>query len=405
MISSSVNEFLSKKIVRNILLFVMILLAAVSLAQGVRNAVRDSQDFQWDAMKVFSMRINPYDESASMNPTGIVSELGYDEYYLQMEANQFPSLLMLLLPFAPLEPLMARYIWIVCNVIFTAAIILLLRKTFLKEMDSYWFSILSLLMVAGTPYRNQIGVGQHTLFAFCFFLLAVYFSEYREKSNTLVVIFALFVCYFKYTLTVPLVLYFIYKKKYKEIIISGALHVLLTFVGAWWLGDSFINMIIKPLKVASNLSGEGSFDLTVVFGGGIVAYIVALIVMIVLFFIALKLPEGYDSSFMSLLVLWSMVITYHRIYDFFVMIAVAGLFVEALNKPHVMEHYQNTLGGKLELFKYYYIFTMLFEFFVLRLFHESNGSKFLVGTMYYILTLIVTFLLIKGISWKRKINY
>lgn len=385
-----IEKYFEKKSIRNILLAVMILLAAVSLLQGVRNATTDSQDFQWDAMKVFSLKINPYDESVSMNPTGIVEELGYDKYYLQMEANQFPSLLMILLPFAPLSPLMARYVWIVCNILFTALIVLLLRKTFLKDMDGYWFNILSLLMIAGTPYRNQLGVGQHTLFAFCFFLIAVYYSEYKEKRNVVAVILALFICYFKYTLTVPLVLYFVYKKRYKEIVISAFMHVILTFVSAWWLGDSFINMIIKPLKVSSNLSGEGSFDLTVLFGGGLIAYVVALVVMILLLVIAIKLPDGFDSSLISLLALWSLIITYHRIYDFFVMIVAAGLFIELREKSGDIESLTKV---RLSWLKWHYIVTMFAEFFVLRLFHEATGSKIVVGSMYYVLTIVITYMM------------
>ena len=395
-----IDKVFNNKTFKTILLVVIALLATVSLLQGVRNAARDSQDFQWDAMKVFSLRINPYDESDSMNPSGILDEYGYDEYYLQMEANQFPSLLMLLLPFAPLKPLAARYVWIACNIVFTLLIILLLRKTFLNDMDGYWFSVLSLLTIAGTPYRNQIGVGQHTLFAFCFFLIAVYFSEYAEDRkkirNALIVILALFICYFKYTLTVPLVLYFVYKKRYREIVISASMHVLLTIIAAWWLNDSVLNMIIKPLKVSSNLAAEGGLDISALLQGSAVAYVLALVIMITLFVIAIKLEPGYERTFMSVLVLWSLIITYHRTYDFFVMIVVAGMFVE-LKKYLEGKSKAPIFIGKNVLSKelitnieYYYVVTMLAVFFVLRIFHEQGYSKLVVGAMYYILTILCT---------------
>ena len=395
-----IDKVFNNKTFKTILLVVIALLATVSLLQGVRNAARDSQDFQWDAMKVFSLRINPYDESDSMNPSGILDEYGYDEYYLQMEANQFPSLLMLLLPFAPLKPLAARYVWIACNIVFTLLIILLLRKTFLNDMDSYWFSVLSLLMIAGTPYRNQIGVGQHTLFAFCFFLIAVYFSEYaddRKKTrNAVIVILALFICYFKYTLTVPLVLYFVYKKRYKEIVISASMHVLLTIIAAWWLNDSVLNMIIKPLKVSSNLAAEGGLDISALLQGSAVAYVLALVIMITLFVIAIKLEPGYERTFMSVLVLWSLIITYHRTYDFFVMIVVAGMFVELKNYLEGKSKAPIFIGKNVlskELItniEYYYVITILAVFFVLRIFHEQGYSKLVVGAMYYILTILCT---------------
>lgn len=386
-----IEKFCKNKSVKTLLLVVMVLLASVSLLQGIRNACQDSQDFQWDAMKVFSLKINPYDESDSMNPSGILDQYGYDEYYLQMEANQFPSLLMLLLPFVGLKPLTARYVWIVCNIIFTALIILLLRKTFLKDLDNYWFSVLSLLMIAGTPYRNQLGVGQHTLFAFCFFLIAVYYSEYTNR-NAVIVTLALFVCYFKYTLTVPLVLFFIYKKRYKEIVISALMHVVLTFVGAWWLGDSFINMILKPLKVSSNLAAEGGLDISALMQGSPLAYVIALIIMVGLFIMAIRLKSGYDNTYMSLLILWSLIITYHRTYDFFVMILVAGLFTEFSDKEKRPEFLTSKAVTYL---KNYYIVVMLAVFFVLRVFHENDFSKIAVGTLYYLLTIFATSIVLK----------
>lgn len=390
-------KLFEKKSIKTILIAFMILMALVSLLQGIRNAYRDSQDFQWDAMKVFSLRINPYDESASMNPSGVLDELGYEEYYLQMEANQFPSLFMILLPFSVFPPLTARYVWIVCNLIFTAAIVYLLRKTLLSDMDKYWFSVLMLLMIAGTPYRNQIGVGQHTLFAFCFFLIALYFSEYSKKRNSVLVTIALFICYFKYTLTVPLVLIFIYKKRYKEIIISAFMHVILTFVGAWWINDSFINMILKPLKVASAISADGGLDISAITGGGAISYVLALIIMVGLFIIALSLPQGYEKSFMALLVLWSLVVTYHRTYDFFVMVAAEGLFIELGSKFCELVESKSRLK-KIHIF---YLVTMTSVFFVLRVFSENLPSKIAVGALYYALTFIVTYLVVATMAFKK----
>ena len=217
--NDKINSLWGNKGIRYAVIALLAAMALVSLVQGVRNAAGASQDFQWDAAKAFTMRINPYDES--LHPSGVLDAYGFDEVYLQMEANQFPSLLMLLIPYTFLDPLPARYAWIVSNLLFTAGIILLLRKTFLKKADRDVFIAFMLFMIAGTPYRNQLGVGQHSLFALFFFLLAVWFDEREDKkeqkegrkSYTLfaATVFCLFVCYFKYTLTVPLCLYFIYR--------------------------------------------------------------------------------------------------------------------------------------------------------------------------------------------------
>ncbi|MCR4655235.1 MAG: glycosyltransferase 87 family protein, partial [Lachnospiraceae bacterium] len=340
---------------QRIILIISAFLAAISLAQGCRNAYLVSQDFQWDAAKALSLKINPYDES--INPSGALEPYGFEEYYLQMEANQFPSLLLLLFPYTLLPPLAARYAWLLSNLFFTAGIVFLLRKTFLRAetgIGNFEFIFSMLITIAGTPYRNQLGVGQHTLFAFFFFLSAVYCIEKKSESSSLKIqsgsvykttdtslipgeklnigaSLALFVCYFKYTLTVPLVLYFVYKKRYKEILLSVFLHIILTAYCADLLNDSFINMIIKPLKVSSRLSAEGGLDFGALLNGSFVSYILSFITMAGLLAFTLhamrrSFPENViihiDSAVISVLILWSMILTYHRTYDFFVIITV-----------------------------------------------------------------------------------
>ena len=120
-----VERVWENKKLRMAILAVTALLALISVVQGCRNAAAFSQDFQWDAAKVFTLRINPYEESLA--PSGILKQYGYEEYFKQMEANQFPSLLMLLIPYTLLPPLAARYAWLASNLLFTAGIIWLLK--------------------------------------------------------------------------------------------------------------------------------------------------------------------------------------------------------------------------------------------------------------------------------------
>ncbi len=356
---------------RMVIFAVTALLALISVVQGCRNAAAFSQDFQWDAAKVLTFKINPYEESLA--PSGILDQYGYEEYFKQMEANQFPSLLMLLLPYTLLPPLAARYAWLASNLLFTAGIIWLVKKTFLKQMKRETFTLLMLLMLAGTPYRNQLGVGQHTLFSFFFFLLAVYFSE-REKGEIPMVV-SLILCYFKYTLTVPLALYFIYKRRFKELAASILVHVGLTFAAAWWLDATFFDMLLEPLKVSSVLVSEGGLDFGALFSGSGFSFVLAGIVMLLLFCMMLLLPQGSDGLVIGLLTLWSLIVTYHRTYDFFVLVLVAALFYEK---------------KRAEFIKAVYVAVLFAVFFVLRVFGESAGSKICVGTLYYLFTIGMT---------------
>ena len=182
-----VRALYKKRIFRSIIIAALTLLAGLSVYQGICNARTFSQDFQWDAARALMLGINPYRES--LTPTGALFEGNLKDYYRyyesigspqKMEANQFPSLLMLLYPWALLSPDPARLVWLVTNLLFTAGIVVLLRLTFLKDCDRFVFTALVLLMLAGTPYRNQLGVGQHTLFSLFFFLLALWLSEKKR---------------------------------------------------------------------------------------------------------------------------------------------------------------------------------------------------------------------------------
>lgn len=360
-----------ERYLRVVLYGILGLLAAVSIVQGCRNAEVYSQDFQWDAAKALVLRVNPYTES--LNPTGALDAYGFEEYFKQMEANQFPSLLFLLFPYTLLTPLAARYAWLISNLVFTGAMVWLLRKTFFKEMQAQVFYLLVLLMIAGTPWRNQIGVGQHTIFSFLFFLLAVYFTQ-REK--TVLASLSLAVCYFKYTLTVPLALYFVYKRKWKELVISVSIHILLTIGAAFWLKESFLAMIIEPLKVSSALSGEGSMDIGALMGGSPYAFLLAGLVMAGLLLLSFVMPKDQEPLLVSILLLWSLIVTYHRSYDYFVMILPFCYFNGLTND----RKWENAV----------YTILVFAVFFVLRLFSESPASLAGVGIFYYLVTFALT---------------
>lgn len=372
-----------------VLYTVMGILAAVSLYGGIRNASVWSQDFQYDAAKALTMGINPYDESLS--PDKRLESPGLAEFYRyysdmgtpqRMEANQFPSLLLLLYPYTLLPYNAARMAWLISNLIFTCLIILLLRLTFMKEMDERLFGVLMLLMIAGTPWRNQIGVGQHTLFSLMFFLLAVWLSE---KDKRVLSGLSLCLSYFKYTVTAPLALYFIYKRRWKEFILSVIPHVLGTAAGAVLLHESFADMIIKPLKVASALTGEGSLDIGALTGGASWSVFITLAVMLLLFFAAVRLPQGNDALMISALTMVSLIMTYHRTYDYFILIIVFS-YVASDSSAYFMT-----------------AFTLLVfaVFFVLRIFHEASWSLFTVGCFYYIFTAVLLFRLVRGAAERR----
>ena len=374
-----------------IILFCMLgLLAAASLFAGIRNGARYSQDFQYDAAKALSSGVDPYDVSLSGKRSPKVPGLGdYYAYYegvgapQRMEANQFPSLLYLLLPYTFFDAHTARILWLISNLVFTAVTVMLLRVTFLKDMDRRFFAVCMLLMIAGLPWRNQIGVGQHTLFSVAFFLLAVYLSVEKDRPGPAAL--ALCISYFKYTLTVPLAVYFVYRRKWKELVLSIPLHVAGTAAAALILHESFFDMIIKPLKVAAALSSSGSMDVGALMGGGILSVAVTALILIFLTVLALFCPPDQDRLLMSVLVLWGLIMTYHRLYDYFVLIILFGYFAVK----------EERLSG------IFCLLTVCAVFFIPRIFNESAVSVVITGIIYYAFTLYMTLEALKTVKEQR----
>ncbi|MBO6111584.1 MAG: DUF2029 domain-containing protein [Lachnospiraceae bacterium] len=378
--SDIINRFSRSRELYIMIYVIMGLLAAVSVFAGIRNALIFSQDFQYDAAKALLYGTDPYDVSLEGMKSPDVD--GLSEFYSyyesigapqRMEANQFPSLLYLLAPWCFFSAKRARVLWLVSNLLFTGFIIVLLRHTFFKETDKKLFFIFVLLMIAGTPWRNQIGVGQHTLFSVMFFLLAVYLSE--EKRMPVPAGIALAVSYFKYTVTAPLAVYFIYKRRWKELIISVIPHIAGTAIAAVSLKGSFPDMIIKPLKVASSLSGEGSMDIGAIMGGGIACVVVTVLLMLFLIAAGFICPKGNDRLIISLCVLLSLIMTYHRLYDFFIMIFVFAYFDER--------------EGGSPAAEIFYLLTCFDVFFIPRLLHESEAGLIIAGVPYYLFTVYI----------------
>lgn len=323
-----------EKRIKTIILSIVILLALVSTASGVRNAISSkmgSFDFQYDSAKYIALGLNPYMES--LNPTGLQEQLGLGEYYGPLEANQFPSMLLMLIPFTLFQPMTANILFCCFNLFCTAGILILLKKMYWKNtLESWKYIVFCGIMLIGTPWRNNIGNGQHTIFSFFFILLSIWLSD---RNKTLASGVSLSVAFFKYTLTVPMAIYFVYKKKYKELFAAVAIHVFLTLVSAGILHASVIDMIVYPLKISSGLSSNGSFDIGATFHLGKMSMLVAVIILALLLLYAArgKFP-GTDQEMLAILTMISLIVIYHREYDYFVLIL--PLMVFGMSECHTM---------------------------------------------------------------------
>lgn len=298
---------------QKVIYVVLILLAVASLGFGIVKGLRVSKDFQWDAAKLLVQGENPY--QASME--GVRSEYG------RVQANQFPSLLLLLFPYTLLSGSVAKIVWLISNLLFLLGICILFRKTYWKQYEKKEFFLFVLLLIASAPIRSQIWLGQHTLFSFFFFLLARFLDEKDRVIGTAI---ALSVSYFKYSITAPLMLIFLFRKHYKPVIISIVLHIVATLGAGLWLRENPISLLIQPLRVSILQSSRGVLDIGTLFGkifapAGLAA---TLIIFIGMIFWVVFTKNKNENAVVAILVMLSLIFMYHRKYDFFVFVVPAS---------------------------------------------------------------------------------
>jgi hypothetical protein len=138
---------------RAILITLLVVLAVVSLAQGVRNAMADigSQDFQYSASLLMLRGQNAYQ----------AWESNRSAFLLSQGPNYLPLLYLFLTPFAVLPWGWAKLAWAIFNV--SAALWISYRVWMNRFIESSVRLMIALLFLSSLPVRNTLGNGQQGL--------------------------------------------------------------------------------------------------------------------------------------------------------------------------------------------------------------------------------------------------
>lgn len=309
------------------------LMALVSLVAGLRNGIVNHIDFQWMPAKIMASGENPYLYSLDHLPW---------RTWTQIDANQIPSCLLLLLPWTFLDYPLANTAWAFCNLFFTGIFLLYLHKTFFARQAplkvNVDFTLVALLFLSGMPLRVLIGNGQHLMFSFAFFMPSLYYSL---KGRHVLSGVLMSLCFFKYTTLAPMLLIFLTLRAWKEIAIGAGLHVLATLGVALYLHESPVTLIVQSLQVGSMLTGQGLSDVASLFktlgcplGANTVmaSYAVFLCAALVIATIGNATPLYRLAS----LAILSNVMFYHREYDYVSIVFVLVLMLKMIRNPNEM---------------------------------------------------------------------
>ncbi len=288
--------------IKRILMAAFFLMALVSVAKGILNGMTYPVDLLYKCFR----------------------EAVFDHIYSDC---QFPFTFWMIFPLGLIPEIPARAVWILCNLIFTAVIIFVIRKVFFTKMDEADFTILILMMISGGAWRTNLSNGQYNLAAMAFFLLSVYFSE-MDRDIPAGILLSMSI--FKYQLTAPLVVYYVFKRKYRVIVsMAVSLAVSLAATSVWFGG--IYNVTIKQLNEsrARGLGEMGDVDLESIFGLGeyiIIFFILGVVLLLIFSFIPGIKKDDTLFIIISLFTAWAF--AYQRIYSFFPLIIPLGYSYE-----------------------------------------------------------------------------
>jgi len=303
------------KYIANSILIILVILSVYVGFNRALNKTIGSRDFRWSTSKLLLEKQNPYQKFFEWKEDKIEKP-----YKLSQAPNYPASALIFLWPLASLNWERAILSWAILNVVFTFLIVLGLQKLYpINNKQNLFFVVV--LFIIGSSWRTHLGNGQHTLFVLAFFIWAVIFS----KKNKIIAGVFLAVSWFKYSITFPLSLFFLNKKNYKILIISGLIHVLLTVFVSGWINQSIFDFFLGPVKVALQTTGLGEVDFVGIIQKYSLPEFVAILLGALLFFLTYKILVNKKKVILELLLisffaLLSMVLFFHLAYDFVVLI-------------------------------------------------------------------------------------
>jgi hypothetical protein len=299
--------------------------ATISTLQGSRNAIDHSVDLQWLEGSLIARGINPYDvylNDRSSMPLGADSD--------KLGPVQIPSVLVFFSPLSVFDFSHAKTVWLVLNLVSTVLLSHLICRVFHLQYRLF-FPLIVILLISSTPWRMTIGNGQHGVISLSLFFTAYFFflNERFWTSYLFSVIATL-----KYTITFPLFLLFFAKPR--QALSIGVLmiltHLMITIFCGIALKESPISLFMQSLNVASSLKSEGWFDVFAMLSKLDIEsdyiYLISILLFAIGFYASLRFNQDQAAAVLSLL---SLLLVYHRPYDYFVIILCIPFIVKNIN--------------------------------------------------------------------------
>ena len=152
---------ISNKIItiKNILFSLLIILAVISLSQGVLNALTNSQDFQWSPTLLLRTGINPFNY--------VLNDVKHEKIIMTQIPNYFHGLYVIFLPFTFLNWEKAKLFFVFFNILITIHTIYNFTQHF--KLNSSFLILIITIYFSSTSFIVSLGNGHQNIFIlYCF---------------------------------------------------------------------------------------------------------------------------------------------------------------------------------------------------------------------------------------------
>ncbi len=215
---------MAQRNLRSLLVAGAALIAMVSLAAGIRNAWQQPNDFRlrYHTARLMLAGENPYRLHLAGELTPRAREvLGRNTDALA--PDYVPSAMLVMLPLALLPWTGAKLVWLCLNLAAAAGLVSLLRRwPAASSLPRSAFLAAVCLWIAGTPYRNDLGLGQNCVYSLSLTLAALWC---QQRNRVVIAGTLLALGLFKYYYVAPLVLFcFVLNRGWKTLLVAGLIH-------------------------------------------------------------------------------------------------------------------------------------------------------------------------------------
>ncbi|HTY49500.1 MAG TPA: glycosyltransferase 87 family protein [Steroidobacteraceae bacterium] len=225
-------------------------LASVSVLQGLHNALRASQDFQYSPTRVLMRGADPYLTWLHGNPGGVI--------ILSQQPNYAHALYLLLMPLAALPWPVAKLAWAALNLASAVTVTLLMGGR--PDASPVRTAALLCIFLASTPFRVAIGNGQQALIVLVC-LYAAWRSARPAGASTILAALGFAIGFSKYSFLPPYAHGLLLAKRTRLLVWA------LAALAAGWMIFSFLvgrppaATLLEPVKVGSSAVGFGTADI------------------------------------------------------------------------------------------------------------------------------------------------